>query len=413
MLGRVELDKTYQYLLIVLAFLIPITVSGANTIVVVICVLWLLSGNYKTKLNQIFSSKIMVASIIFYLIHVIGMLWTEDYVWGFHILHKMWYFLLFFPILFNIVNEKYIKYYISAFLLAITFTEVLSYLVWFEVISPFKNATVANPTPFMSHISYNPILAFSIYLVTHQLLFNKNLSRVAIFWYSFFSLTMTINMFITGGRAGQVMFFVFLAILIFQFFRKKIIKAIIISIILIPAIFITAYQTSYIFHDRASGAINALKNIESWLSVQQKDHGGNHWLIYGYNSVGERIVFGMNSWKVFKNHPFIGVGTGDFPNEYMRVNQKYTPNLKTAVNPHNMYALIAVQLGLIGLLSMLSIFYFQIKASFNEKNLLYRDLGLALPISFLVIMLSDSYLLGHFTTLMYVFFSSFIYQKFE
>ena len=130
-------------------------------------------------------------------------------------------------------------------------------------------------------------------------------------------------------------------------------------------------------------------------------------------SVGYRIAFALNSWDLIKENPLIGVGTGDFPNEYMRINEQYTPNLKTAVNPHNMYALISVQLGLVGLISMLSIFYFQIKASFHEKNNLYRDLGLALPLSFLVIMLSDSYILGHFTTLLYVFFSAFLYQKFE
>lgn len=411
MLQRIDLEKTYQYLLILLAFLMPLTVAGANTIVVIISFLWLLSGNYKLKLVHIFSSKIMIASIVFYFIHVIGMLWTDDYDWGLHILHKMWYFILFFPILFNIVKSKYIKYYISSFLIAITITEVLSYLVWFELIEPFKNATVANPTPFMSHISYNPILAFSIYLVAHRLLINKDLSRVNIYFYSFFLITMTINMFITGGRAGQVMFFAYLAILIFQYFRRKVLKAITLSIIIIPTIFIAAFNSSPIFHDRASGAISSIININSWIDYQSVERGGDQRA--NYNSVGERIVFSLNSWKVFKESPFIGVGTGDFPNEYMRINDKFTPNLKTAVNPHNMYVLVAVQLGLVGLLSMLSIFYYQIKASFQEKNLLYKDLGLALPLSFLLIMLSDSYILGHFTTLLFVFFSSFLYQKFE
>ena len=108
MLERFDLEKTYQYLLIVLAFLMPLTVSGANTIVVIIVFLWLFSGDYKSKYNHIKNSKLMIASIVFYLLHVIGMLWTEDLEWGFHILHKMWYFLLLFPVLFNIVQKKYI-----------------------------------------------------------------------------------------------------------------------------------------------------------------------------------------------------------------------------------------------------------------------------------------------------------------
>ena len=68
-----------------------------------------------------------------------------------------------------------------------------------------------------------------------------------------------------------------------------------------------------------------------------------------------------------------------------------------------MYILVLVQSGLLGLLSMLSIIYFQIRLSFLETNKFFRDVGITLPLLFLVIMFSDSYLLGHYTTLMYVF----------
>ena len=98
---------------------------------------------------------------------------------GFHILHKMWYFLLLLPVLYTIVNKEYTKYYIYAFLVAIALTEILSYLVWFEVIGEFRKCPhFDNPTPFMSHISYNPFLAFAIYLVIHEILFNKELKKL-------------------------------------------------------------------------------------------------------------------------------------------------------------------------------------------------------------------------------------------
>ena len=187
MLGIIDLDKTYQYLLISLAFLMPLTVTGANIIIVIICFLWLFSGGYKAKYNQIMSSKLMIASIVFYCLHVIGMLWTEDIQWGLHILHKMWYFLLFFPILFNIVQRKYINYYLSAFLSAIALTEIASYLVWFEVIGEFRKAFINNPTPFMSHVSYNPFLAFAIYLVAYEIFIKKELSKSMLWVYSFFT----------------------------------------------------------------------------------------------------------------------------------------------------------------------------------------------------------------------------------
>ena len=398
MFKNLNLDKIYQFLLIILAFLMPLTVFGGNFIIVIISFLWLFSGNYKSKFNQIINNKLMIASIMFYCLHLLGMLWTEDLAWGLHILHKMWYFLLLFPVLFTIVRKDYISHYITAFLLAISITEVCSYLVWFEVIGPFKNATVSNPTPFMSHISYNPILAFAIYLVLHEIFFNKKITNFVFSLYSFFSISMIFNMFITGGRAGQVAFFAMLVVLIIQILDKQRIKSLIAIFIVIPSIFFTAYQASDLFQYRVNLAYSQAIEYQP---------GSN-------NSIGQRVTFALNSWEVIKENPIIGVGTGDFPIEYKKIYQinkhAIIPNTK---NPHNMYILIVMELGIIGLISMLSIFYYQIKLSFNSSNRFIRDVGITLPFLFLVIMWSDSYLLGHYTTLMFVFFSSFLYKDFE
>ena len=397
MLASLNLDKTYQYLLIFLGFLLPLTVFGANLVIVFICCIWLLSGNFKTKLNQIFSSKLMLASLLFFGLHVVGMLWTEDLEWGLHIIHKLWYFFLLWPILFTLVKKDYIKYYVGAFLLAITFTEILSYLVWFEIIPEFKNAKIWNPTPFMSHISYNPILAFAIYLISHQVLFQDKLSKLKRYIYFSLVVTMSINMFITGGRAGHVMYFVMLSILIFQYFNYKKIKSLILIMIVIPSVFYTAYQSSDIFNERVDMAVESTFNYS--------ENKGS--------SVGRRITWAINSWDIIKKNLIIGVGTGDLPSEYKKVNQINSPELPNINNPHNMYTLVLIQLGLLGFFSLASIFYYQIKLSFRSSDKYIRDIGVTLPLLFLVIMFSDSYLLGHYTSLMYIFFSSFLYKDFE
>jgi len=392
-----NLEKIYQFLLIALAFFLPLTVFGANLVIVIICVIWLTSGKYKSKFNQITNNKFILASIVFFCIHVLGLIWTEDFTWGLHIVHKMWYFIGLLPILFTIVKKNHIRYYISAFLLSISLSEIASYLIWFELIEPFKYASVKNPTPFMSHISYNPILAFAIYLVAHELFFNKKLSNLVFSFYGFFTVSMSINMFITGGRAGQVAFFVVLALLIFQFFEKQRIKQIITILIVIPGIFFTSYLASDLFQERVNQVYYEAKYPFPTID----------------SSVGLRINYAINSWQVIKKNPIIGVGTGDFPNEYLKIHQVNTPALSSTTNPHNMYILVLVQIGLLGLVSMLTIFYYQIKLSFNSPNKFIRDAGIALPLMFLVVMISDSYLLGHYTTLMFVFFSSFLYKDFE
>ena len=393
-----NLDIVYKYLLFSLAFLAPLTVFGANLIIVIIVLLWLFSGNYSFKYKQIIGSKFLIASIVFFAIHVLGLIWTHDMTWGLHIVHKMWYFLLLLPVLHSIVKKDEIRKYIAFFLLAITVTEVISYLIWFEVIKPFKFATVLNPTPFMSHVSYNPILAFSIYIVYHEIFLNKKLDRVKFFIYSFFAITMTINMFITGGRAGQVMYFAMLVILIFQFFNSDKIKSLLAIMILIPGIFFAAYNSSDLFQTRVDSAIESIKDYE----------------LNKNSSVGKRISYAKNSWDIILKNPLIGVGTGDFPIEFQKaaiLNDNYYGSITS--NPHNMYNLILVQLGLLGFISFLSIFYYQIKQSFLSPSRFMRDFGITLPLLFLVIMFAESYLLGHYTSLLYVFFSSFTYNYFK
>jgi len=232
----------------------------------------------------------------------------------------------------------------------------------------------------------------------------KELSKPMIWVYSFFSVIMIFNMFITQGRAGQIAFFVVMAILILQYFKGNKIKALISILILIPGVFLTAYQTSAIFKERANLAIDELVNydVETVAANQQAS-----------SSAGVRILFALNSWEIIKANILVGVGTGDFPIEYKKISLKNSPHGPYARNPHNMYILVLAQLGLIGLMSMLSIMYYQIKLSFSNSNKFFRDVGIVLPLLFLVIMFSDSYLFGHFTGLLFIFFSSFLYKDFE
>ena len=396
-LNTFRIDQIYQYLLIALAFLLPLTVVGGNLMMVSIVLLWLFSGDYKNKFSQIRSNKVLVASIIFFSLHVVGLLWTEDIKWGLHIVKKMIDFLIFLPILLTVTKKEYIKYYVSAFLLAMTISEITSYLIWFEFINPFKTATVLNPTPFMSHISYNPFLAFAIYLLLHEVFFNSSINSVVRSVYSFFAITMSINMFITGGRAGQIVFFVMIVLLFFQHYQKKTL-ALVVSTVVVSGIFFSAYQSSEIFQQRVDQTVNEALNPNLWSGSR--------------SSIGDRFVFAMNSWEIFKESPIVGIGTGDFPNEYKKVNALNTPDSLDTVNPHNMYILVLTQLGILGLISFLSIFYFQLQFAKVNKSTFLKNTGIALPILFLVIMLSDSYLLGHFTTFLFVFFSSFLYKDF-
>ena len=101
-----NIDKVYQYLLIALAFIFPLTVAGGNLIIGIIVLIWLLSGNYQFKFNQIINNRLAVISILFFSLHVIGLLWTQDLDWGLTIVKKMSDFLFLLPILLTITKKS-------------------------------------------------------------------------------------------------------------------------------------------------------------------------------------------------------------------------------------------------------------------------------------------------------------------
>jgi len=388
-------DRIYQYLLIAAFFFLPLTVLANNLAIWLIAIIWFATGDYEAKFKSILANKLSLASIAFYLIHLISLLWTEDYLWGLEILRKMLPFITILPIFLTLTYKENLKYYVGAFLSAIFISVCLSYSVWLGFIEPFGHATVSNPTPIVSHISYNPFLAFAFYLVVNHLLSSATLSQVWRILYTFFSFTICINMFITGGRAGQVMFFVALILLVFQHFRRSQIRASIISLSLVVAISFTAYQTSPIFKERVDSVADNIVNYESNRNT----------------AVGQRITFLVNSFELFKRSPVIGVGVGDYPSEYEVVSNKNTPEVDLTSQPHNMYMLIMSQLGLVGLMSFFSIFYYQFRIALRSNYEFVKNVGVAMPILFLTIMWSDSYLLGHFTGNLFILFSALIYSE--
>jgi len=381
-------------LLIAFGFSLPLSVAINNFFAISLIMLWIYQKKYYETWQLIKQSKVLISGLIFYSIHILGLIWTEDLTWGLHILKKEWFFLLL-PIIMSFTKKEHIGYYISAFLLAMSISEILSYLVWLEIISPILHATTYDPTPFMSHISYNPFLAFSIYLIGYFVLFDKTLSKTKKILMILFFITMSINMFITGGRAGQVGYIVVIFVLFAQYFDKNLFKSLILSTLLLSFVFTMAYYNSRVFNDRINLVVSNIKEFD-----QNKN-----------TSVGLRMNFAINTWEIIKNDPFIGVGTGDFKKSYEKVNVSKSPEAISTVQPHNMYLLEMTQFGLLGLFSLMYIFYTQLSFSHRETDMLKSKIGMALPMLFLVIMLSDSYLLGHFSTMLFVYFSAFLYKE--
>ena len=393
---KTKLHNLNSLILIAFGFVLPISVSLANIFGLLIFLLWLMQANFRNDIDKLRNNMFVKAILAFWLLHLIGLLWTTDLTSGIQVIAKE-SLLLLLPIYMMVFTRKSTETAIGAFMGAMLISCALSFLMWFHVIPPSRfMISEGDPIVCMGRISYSPFLTIAIYISLFYLLLDPKAGNRKKIFAAITAVLLSINLFIINGRAGQVGFFVMIVIVIFQYFNKNLLRALTVAAIALPLLIFTTYNVSSTFRDRAN------------LAVSDIEHYGD-----GQNtSVGLRIAFTMNSLDIIRQKPLFGVGTGDFLQEYAKVNKRNTPTLAVTGQPHNMYLLELVQFGVIGLASLLSILYVQIRISRQSSRPLQKHFGLALPILFAVIMLSDSYLLGHYTTMLFIFFSAILYQDY-
>ncbi len=384
--------KINRYLMILLPFTIPLSIRAGSIVAGAIAGLWVLEGNFAEKVRQIRSNEIALAFLAFFGLHILGLLWTEDLKWGFTMAGKEWK-LLFMAVALTLARKEDTKYYFYSLFAATTIAVIVSYLCRFGIIH-LESVPDYDPRPFRLFISYNIVLAFCIYSLLYFILFHQISGRLKALFLVLVA-AMVCNNFITGGRAGYAGLLGLCVLLAFQYSGRRIHRAA--AILLVVALVTGAfYNYSTLFRDRVNAAFqNAL--------VFRQDP---------FSSVGVRMNFLINSMEIVKRHPLMGVGTGDFRMEYRKINDAKSPQLPATVNPHNNYVFVLCQFGVAGLIVFFSMFYLQIRRSLITRNRLTCH-GLGLTVLMLIVMLGDSYLLGHSISLLFCFFSGVLYKRYE
>ncbi len=376
-------------LLVLFAFALPLSTSAASILAILLLLAWLISGNMKEKFREILHNPVAIAVLLYIVLHIVGLLWSEDLTWGLKILKKQWKLLLF-PVFLTLVRREHTRYYMTAFVAAIFLKACKAYLVWLGFITlPVGSVFTTVGT---SHVIYNPMLALACYIILQDLLFGKN-SRPVQWSQTFLLLFLSCNMFITVGRTGQAVFFVLLAVALIQFFYIRSKKMLLAGLLLLPLLLPATYQVSSTFKERIDTAFTEMQNFDSG----------------EITSMGCRLWYCKNTLVLVKDNWLTGTGTGDFPGEYAKINKINSPSMPATDNPHNQYLLALSQFGIGGLISIAAIFLSQLVLAFRQKDQL-TPLRQAFPIFFLVIMLGESYLQVYGTGFLFSLFSSFLYK---
>jgi O-antigen ligase len=316
--------------MVLFAFTFPISIAGAHVLLAVMTLLWLIEGNFKEKIALLRKEKIVLVFLAIGLLTLLSILFSHSYENSFLTRNNttltrivLSHFLVV-PLLLIIVvtsiQKDFMKWIISAFLSSIFFSEVVSYLIAFEFIpiEAFKNlnllyrlASPDNPTPFMHHTSYSIFLSVAILLLLDTLL--KSKQRYFQLFVAIFLLSATINLFINGGRTGQLAFL--FGVTLYMVVRyKSNVKIFITTVFILGSTVLIAYQTSSVFHDRVNAAFDDIKK-----TISGKEYNTSWGLRYVTNTIVIDYLF--STPKRF----IMGAGVGDAKQEFQTYAAEHYP----------------------------------------------------------------------------------------
>ena len=144
------------------------------------------------------------------------------------------------------------------------------------------------------------------------------------------------------------------------------------------------YNTTNTYKERINSTTHVIKNKGIELRTDQKD---------------PRYMFISESLKRIIKKPVFGHGTGSFGTVFQK-EVVHTYNFTEKTTPHNQYLYVWFEIGIFGLILLLMIFYDQIRELIKTEEGVHKAL---LPISFLFLMLVDSYLFIFTLTITYIY----------
>jgi len=351
-----KLSIIILFLMMILAFSLAFGYIYGKYIVLIAFILWLFVIK-KNDLKRIFNNKIIIVLIMLILFHYISILWSQDVSGAISYSNSIVRY-IFVPILIigTIIRKEQLKYIISAFIFGMFINEVISYLIFFDLIHTNISMKYGYPIGFVHHVRYSVLVAFTAILILYQLRYTKN-SYLQVL-YAVFFITMTANLLISGGRTGYVVYFGSLFILSFTYFKLNI-KNILFLLVFPLIVFSVGFSMNKNVQSRVLMAIQAIEKI----------YNSNN-----YNtSFGARLAFypiTIDIMKEKKNNAFFGVGAGDSKEEIKdsikRLKNIIPSNIKHA---HNSYIEMYLNVGVIGLYLYLLFFVYLIRVKIKDKEI--------------------------------------------
>lgn len=215
-------NKAYFYLLLLLAVCLPLSIFATTVILILLAINWLIEGNFPEKWRRLKKDKAFWVFAIFYLIHIVGMIWSEDMNYGMKDL-KVKLPLLFLPFLIVTSGSpsiKELKYILLSFIAGNVIASLAVVLALTNII-PVEISEYRNASIFISHIRFSLMIVLSIGFAFYLEFLDKDRVSHGFRYFLLFSLIwLPIFLVILRSLSGIVILIILLFIVAFLLVRS-------------------------------------------------------------------------------------------------------------------------------------------------------------------------------------------------
>lgn len=378
------------FLTVALGFAIPISTTLTDILAVLVLVMWFFAGHYKTVKNQVRSNPVVQASLLLFLILIVGMIYTPvSFGEAGKMLKKYRELLMMIFLIPFLIKEEHRDWAQKAFALAMLLTLAFSFYKFFSYPDNL-DPTLRTGNAFKDSIIHSFLLAvFAFGLMTHILQQRIDRSRIIAAIGVF--IVATVNLFfMTDGRTGFVIYYLLGFLLVIQQFKWRMA---VLGMVALGILHFSAAGVSETYNQQMGRIVDKAQVYLKSGSTQ--------------SSIGKRLEFIENSYYLMAERPVFGHGTGSFARQYAALAEAKGIELKT-VNPHNEYLMIGVQTGLVGVGFLLYFMFCQWKHSFRLTPL-NKNLAMGLALVTAAGCMANSFFLDHTEGMFIIYFSALLF----
>ena len=384
---QILINRIKNYSFVLLGFSIPISISLTYILSFLLLALFILDRDYQ-KIKSLKSEKWLLSLLLIFVLYILGSIHIQFIVDTKELFMRLsvWLFL---PILFlmDLKQESYTRgifaFLTSVFLMVIM--SVLNQLGFTEHIFEYLPFLFKNSHPLALYPSthlynyHNILISFSLIICFYL---TKRLAEPKIYLLILFIILLIFSLFSEAGRAGQIVFVLFLTIFSIDLAIKKKRESIYMIFFLIVTLFIS-YNHSPNFNYRVNELVLKFQSAE-----KNNDYRYNFW----------KSTLNKICEKPAKN--LMGHGTGSWRSEMNESFDYFNSVDGNHTTPHNNYLYVFFEIGVLGFIALSYFFYaMYCKLKIQDHKFFSRNL----VVSYTALMLFDSYMLIFIISIAYIY----------